>query len=137
MRAKNDQEYHGWKESASDGFGLLKRGWKPEEVVEFLFEEEAGEGRLAGTSVMLFILSIAEYEVRHNILEERILYAAAYHIYRYENMGRYRDDLEEEEIEELNKDIAYIKSKIELPILSPEDYADIEYQEAEDYDEWE
>lgn len=125
MRAKNDQDYLGWKGSASDGFGLLKNGWKPEEVVEFLFEEEAGEGRLVGTSVMLFILSIAEYEIRHGILEERICNAAAYHIYRYENMGRYRDDLSKDEIEELEKDIAYIKSNVELPVLAS--YADRDY----------
>ena len=74
---------------------------------------------------MLFIISIAEYEVRNNILEERIRNGAAYHIYRYENMGRYKADLSDIEIRELETDIAFIKSKVELPEL--ESYDDREY----------
>ena len=42
---------------------------------------------------------------------------AAYHIYRYENMGCYREGVSPEEIAEIEKDIAYIKSKVELPEL--------------------
>ena len=53
----------------------------------------------------------------HNILEDRIRNGAAYHIYRYDNMGRYKKDLSEEEIEQVERDIAFIKSKVELPEL--------------------
>ena len=127
MRAKNDSPYKEWKEGALDGFNNLELGWTPEQCTEFLFEQEADN--LKGTPVMLFILSIAEYELRHGILEERICNAAAYHIYRYENMRKYRDDLTKDEIEELEKDIAYIKSKVELPVLTS--YADRDYQESE------
>lgn len=48
---------------------------------------------------MLWFVSLGEYEVRHNILEERIRKHLCYHIYRYENMGRYKSDLTEEEID--------------------------------------
>ena len=73
----------------------------------------------------MFFLSIGEYEIRHNILEERIRNGLAYHIYRYENMDRYKTDLTSEEIAEVEKDIAYVKSKIELPEIVS--YADKDY----------
>ena len=72
----------------------------------------------------MWFISVGEYEVRHNILEDRVLLHLSYHIYRYENMGKYRADLTPEEIEEVEKDIAYIKSKVELPEL--ETYEDFE-----------
>ena len=112
--------YEDYKMIVEDGFHLLKEGKLNSacDVSEWLYDqvEEYGDG-ISNLSAMFFILSIAEYEVRHNILEDRIRNGAAYHIYRYENMGRYKKDLSEEEIEQVEKDIAFIKSKVELPEL--------------------
>lgn len=93
-------------------------------VTDYLFEQEQyAEYPLVGTSIFLWVISVGEYEVRHNILEDRVLDRLSYHIYRYENMGRYKSDLTEEEIEQVEKDIAYIKSKVELPeLVSYEDF---------------
>ena len=76
-------------------------------------------------TAMFFIISVAEYEIRHNLLEDRIRNGASYHIYRYEKMGRYKHDLSEEEIEQVEKDMAYIKSKVKLPELNS--YEDRDY----------
>ena len=66
----------------------------------------------AGTSEALWIISIGAYEVEHGILEERVLEQLSYHIPRYE-MGKY-NDITPEERELLEKDIAFIRSKVEL-----------------------
>ena len=66
----------------------------------------------------MWFIAPGEYELRHNILEDRVLIHLSYHIYRYENMGRYKDVLSTEEIEEVERDIAYIKSKVKLPELA-------------------
>lgn len=126
MRPQNDLTYHDRKEDAEGGFHLMERGLSPSDVSEWLYgqQDEYGDG-FTDTIAMLFIISIAEYEVRNNILEERIRNGAAYHIYRYENMGRYKADLSDIEIRELETDIAFIKSKVELPEL--ESYDDREY----------
>ena len=67
---------------------------------------------LIGTSEALWIISIGAYEVEHDILEERVLEQLSYHIPRYE-MGKY-NDITPEERELLEKDIAFIRSKVEL-----------------------
>ena len=67
---------------------------------------------LIGTSEALWIISIGAYEVEHDILEERVLEQLSYHIPRYE-MGKY-NDITPEEQELLEKDIALIRSKVEL-----------------------
>ena len=101
MRFTDDISYEDYKENVEDAFHLL--------------DDEEIQGAA----------SIAEYEVRHNMLEDRIRNGAAYHIYRYENMGRYKQDLSAEEIEQVEKDMAYIKSHVKLPKLKA--YADRDY----------
>ena len=123
MRTIDDCTYEEYKESVIDSFGLWKREatiWTPEHVTNMMINQEyeySDTEPLIGTSRLLFFLSIGEYEVRNDILEERIENALSYHIYRYENMGRYKEDLTPEEIEEVEKDIAYMKSKVKLPEL--------------------
>ena len=121
MRTIDDCTYREYKEYIDGAFNLWKNKpgeWTPEAVTSFLaHEEEYADHPLIDASKLLFFLAIGEYEVRNNILEYRVESALAYHIYRYENMGRYKKDLTPEEIEEVEKDIAYIKSKVELPEL--------------------
>lgn len=125
MRNKNDCNYAEYKEDVKESFGLIESQpnvWTPEYVTNFILEGKYDglncDGPLPDTSEFLFFLSIGEYELKHDILEERIANGLGYHIYRYENMGRYKADLTEEEIAEVEKDIAYIKSNIILPELS-------------------
>ena len=126
MRSKDDDTYQEYKESAFWSFVHWRNNeWPPEMTANWVIDE--GMGNIYGylmtdISEFLFFLSFGEYEVRNNILEDRILDGLSYHIYRYENMGKYKSDLTEEEITEVEKDIAYIKSKVELPEMKT--YAD-------------
>ena len=135
MRAKNDLSYFEYKESVNDDFGLWQRQpdvWTPEYVLSFIMEsmyENSDEDPFLGTSEFLFFMSVGEYELRHGILDRRIANGLGYHIYRYENMGRYKSDLTEEEIKEIEKDITYIKSEIILPVLYS--YEDREWEKTE------
>lgn len=128
MRMPDDYTYQEYKDSSADAFNLLElnpKDWKPENVTDWLMIEDIEETDepIIGTSRFLYFLSIGLCEVRRNILEYRIENALAYHIYRYENMGRYKEDLTPEEIKEVEKDIAYIKSKVKLPeLVSYEDF---------------
>ena len=131
MRTIDDCTYYEYKEDVIGSFNKWKRKpdvWAPNKVVDYMLDEafvNATTFPLVETSEFLFFLSIGEYEIRHNILEERIRNGLAYHIYRYENMDRYKTDLTSEEIAEVEKDIAYVKSKIELPEIVS--YADKDY----------
>ena len=120
--------YKDYKKKVEDAFRLLKDGelLSAYDVSEWLYDqiEEYGDG-FSNLSAMFFIISVAEYEIRHNLLEDRIRNGASYHIYRYEKMGRYKPDLSEEEIEQVEKDMAYIKSKVKLPELNS--YEDRDY----------
>ena len=133
MRTIDDCTYQEYKDSVLDAFMLWRDKptvWTPEHVVNYLFDEELENSDtepLVDTSEFLFFLSIGEYEVRHNILEERIANGLGYHIYRYENMVRYKADLTLEEITEVEKDIVYIKSKIKLPEMNS--YADKKWKQ--------
>lgn len=133
MRTIDDCTYQEYKDSVFDAFMLWEDKpmiWTPAHVVNYLLDEELENSDtepLVDASEFLFFLSIGEYEVRHDILEERIANGLGYHIYRYENMGRYKADLTTEEIAEVEKDIAYIKDKIELPEMNS--YADRNWKE--------
>ena len=120
-READDGLYDEKKCEVAQAFARQSEGWSIYSCVGYLFDGWTDD-ELNSTSGMLFVIAIAEYEIRHDILEDRVRNAASYHIYRYENMGRYKDELLPEEIVELEKDIAFIKSKVELPeIVSYED----------------
>lgn len=119
MRINDDFLYGEWKERIEDAFHMFEwDSFSPEECVGYIVDEanENGDG-IYGTSTFLFILAVTTRELELDVLEEQILYNAAYHIYRYENMGKYKDDLTQEEIEDIERDIAFVKSKVELPEL--------------------
>lgn len=111
MRAEDDLTYQEYKEGVEDAMSLIKHsGWTPRQVTDWMTEEN--NDMLIGTSEALWIISIGAYEVEHDILEERVLEQLSYHIPRYE-MGKY-NDITPEERELLEKDIAFIRSKVEL-----------------------
>ena len=111
MRAEEDMTYQEYKEGVESCMKRIERyGWSVREVTDCMTEED--NDLLIGTSEALWIISIGAYEVEHDILEERVLEQLSYHIPRYE-MGKY-SDITPEEKEILEKDIAYIKSKVEL-----------------------
>ena len=111
MRAEDDLTYQEYKDGVHDAMNLMEYlGWTPRQVTDWMTEED--NELLIGTSEALWIISIGAYEVEHDILEERVLEQLSYHIPRYE-MGKY-NDITPEERELLEKDIAFIRSKVEL-----------------------
>jgi hypothetical protein len=111
MRAEDDLTYQEYKDRVHDAMNLIEfYGWTPRQVTDWMTEED--NELLIGTSEALWIISIGAYEVEHDILEERVLEQLSYHIPRYE-MGKY-NDITPEERELLEKDIALIRSKVEL-----------------------
>ena len=111
MRAEDDLTYQEYKDNVLDYMMHYERlGWEPRQVTDWMTEEDSE--LLIGTSEALWMISIGAYEVEHDILEERVLEQLSYHIPRYE-MGKY-NDITPEERELLEKDIAFIRSKVEL-----------------------
>ena len=111
MRAEDDLTYQEYKENVEDAMRYIKNhGWTPRQVTDRMTDED--NELLIGTSEALWIISIGAYEVEHDILEERVLEQLSYHIPLYE-MGKY-NDITPEERELLEKDIALIRSKVEL-----------------------
>lgn len=132
MRIRDDVTYQEWKESVVAAYMHYEWGWWPPEECRGYLEDEEIEnaegfydknGEPCDGTIFLFAIAVTEREIRLNCLEEQVQLIAAYHIYRYENMGRYKADLSQEEIEEVEKDIKYIKSRIELPELKSYDDA--------------
>ena len=111
IREKQERTRETVKDRVHDALNLIELcGWTPRQVTDWMTEED--NELLIGTSEALWIISIGAYEVEHDILEERVLEQLSYHIPRYE-MGKY-NDITPEERELLEKDIAFIRSKIEL-----------------------
>ena len=111
MRAEDDLTYQEYKEDVEDAMRFMEHsGWTVRQVTDRMTDED--NELLIGTSEALWIISIGAYEVEHDILEERVLEQLSYHIPRYE-MGKYNDTTPEER-ELLEKDIALIRSKVEL-----------------------
>ena len=101
MRAEDDLTYQEYKEGVEDAMRYIKNhGWTPRQVTDRMTDED--NELLIGTSEALWIISIGAYEVEQ----------LSYHIPRYE-MGKY-NDITPEERELLEKDIAFIRSKVEL-----------------------
>ena len=113
VRNKDDCTYAEYKEDVVGAFHLYEEdGWPAEHVTNYLAEDDwYGEG-LIGTSAFLWYISIATREVELGCLEDRVLAQISYHIPLYDN-GDY-NDLEPEEKAMVDKDVDFIKSKVEL-----------------------
>lgn len=115
MRTKKDYTYNEWKESIYDAFLLYEEKHYPsaEMCVNYIMgqEEEYHDGfEFVGTTIFLFLLSVAVREVELDILEDRVRKAVSFHIILYDD-GEYKEDLAPEEIEPVEKDIAFLKDK--------------------------
>lgn len=115
MRAKDDCTYKEYKDGVLDAFRLLGREAyrMPEDVTNYIVDEDIESGTAIGTSIALEILAIGEYEIRNNLLEDRVLEQLSYHIPRFK-MGKYDDDLTPEEHKQVEDDVEYILSMVKL-----------------------
>lgn len=115
MRVDPELTYAEYKEGVEGAFNLLGRkghetadtitNWMADEDDDLLVPES--------TSLAIWLISIGEYEIRHDILEDRVLVQLSHYIPEF-NRGAYDDDLTEEEYKQVKADVDYILSKVKL-----------------------
>ena len=111
MRIKDDISYQEYKEGAVNAFHLYELGdYTPEDVTNWMTDED--NEYLEGTSLFLWIISITVREIELNILEDRVLCQASFHIPLYDKGEYHNIDSEEKKL--VDKDITFIKSKVQL-----------------------
>ena len=120
MRVAPEFTYPEYKVWVMDAFRLLKNNVckTADEVTDYMANEDDDLFVEGSTSLAIWIVTIGEYEVRHDILEERVHTELCYHIPRFLD-GLYDDDLTEEEHKQMQEDVDYILSKIELYEVHP------------------
>lgn len=120
MRVDPDLVYNDYKDRVIGAFNLLgDKGWeKAEKVTNYMTDEDNDLLVKDSTSLAIWIVTIGEYEVRLDILEERVHTELCYHIPRFLD-GIYDEDLTEEEHKQMQADVDYILSKIELYEVVP------------------
>ena len=120
MRVDPELTYQDYKDWVEDAFRPLgKKGWENAEIVtDYMTDEDNDLLVKDSTSLAIWIVTIGEYEVRHDILEERVHTELCYHIPRFLD-GLYDDDLTEEEHKQMQADVDYILSTIELYEVHP------------------
>ncbi len=120
MRVDPELTYQDYKDGLIVAFNRLgRKGWEnAEKVTNYLADEDDDLLIEDSTSLAIWIITIGEYEIRHNILEKRVHDQLCYHIPRFLD-GVYDDDLSEEEHKQMQADVDYILSKIELYEIVP------------------
>ncbi len=127
MRYDDGLTYKEYKEEVEGSMYMIEKfGYTAEEVTNYMTDEDNDMLVPNSTSLALWIISIGEYEIRHNILEDRVLEQLSWHIPRF-HMGKYIDDLSKEELEQVKADIEYIESKVTL--IKLKSYEDDEEEE--------
>ena len=122
MRVDPELTYQDYKDGVEDAFHLLERKICKTvgEVTDYMTDEDDDLLIKDSTSLAIWIVTIGEYEVRHDILEKRVHNELCYNIPRFLD-GVYDDDLSEEEHKQMQEDVDYILSKIELYEVHPVD----------------
>ena len=115
MRVDPELTYQDYKDWVIGAFNLLGRkgcetadritNWMADEGDDLLVKDS--------TSLAIWIITIGEYEIRHDILEERVHDQLCYHIPRFLD-GVFDDDLSEKEHKQMQADVDYILSKVEM-----------------------
>ena len=120
MRVDPELTYQDYKDGLIDAFHLLERKICKTvgDVTDYMTDEDDDLLIKDSTSLAIWIVTIGEYEVRHDILEKRVHNELCYHIPRFLD-GVYDDDLSEEEHKQMQADVDYILSKIELYEVVP------------------
>ena len=115
MRVDPELVYNDYKDRVIGAFNLFwKKGWeKAENITNYMADEDDDLLIEDSTSLAIWIITIGEYEIRHNILEKRVHDQLCYHIPRFLD-GVFDDDLTEEEHKQMQEDVDYILSKVEM-----------------------
>jgi hypothetical protein len=128
-----EQTYQDYKNEVEESFQRLgRKNWEDaKSITDYMAEEDDDLLILNSTSLALWMISIGEYEVRHNILENRVRKMLGFHIPRFLD-GRYTEDLTEEEYEQVKADVEYILSETEIEYWNNIEDMDPEKEEITD-----
>ena len=115
MRVEPELIYQDYKDRVEDAFRLLENNTckSVDDVTNYMADEDDDLLVADSTSLAIWIITIGEYEIRHNILEKRVHDQLCYHIPRFLD-GVFDDDLTEEEHKQMQADVDYILSKVEM-----------------------
>lgn len=115
MRTKNDFSYSDYKEDISDRMLYLKDpDFEPWNISSWAISEcDMTIGPLLETSEALLYMAIGEYEIKHDILEERIREKLMILVPKFES-GYFDKDLYKKEKEMLMSDCKFIRQSIEI-----------------------
>lgn len=115
MRVDPELTYQDYRDRVEDAFRLLENNIckSVDDVTNYMTDEDNDLLVKDSTSLAIWIITIGEYEIRHNILEERVHDQLCYHIPRFLD-GIFDDDLTKEEHKQMQKDVDYILSKVEM-----------------------
>lgn len=123
MRVEPELTYQDYKDGVEHCFDYLgsKHFETADTITDWMADEDDDLLVADSTSLAIWIITIGEYEIRHNILEKRVHNQLCYHIPRFLD-GVFDDDLSDEEHKQMQADVDYILSKIELYEVHPESY---------------
>ena len=115
MRVDPELTYQDYRDRVEDAFRLLENNIckSVDDVTNYMTDEDNDLLVKDSTSLAIWIITIGEYEIRHNILEKRVHDQLCYHIPRFLD-GVFDDDLTEEEPKQMQADVDYILSKVEM-----------------------
>ena len=115
MRVDPELTYQDYRDRVEDAFRLLENNIckSVDDVTNYMTDEDNDLLVKDSTSLAIWIITIGEYEIRHNILEKRVHDQLCYHIPRFLD-GVFDDDLIEEEHKQMQADVDYILSKVEM-----------------------
>ena len=115
MRVDPELTYQDYRDRVEDAFRLLENNIckSVDDVTNYMTDEDNDLLVKDSTSLAIWIITIGEYEIRHNILEKRVHDQLCYHIPRFGD-GVFDDDLTEEEHKQMQADVDYILSKVEM-----------------------
>ena len=115
MRVDPELTYQDYRDRVEDAFRLLENNIckSVDDVTNYMTDEDNDLLVKDSTSLAIWIITIGEYEIRHNILEKRVHDQLCYHIPRFLDEV-FDDDLTEEEHKQMQADVDYILSKVEM-----------------------
>lgn len=120
MRVDPELTYQDYKDGVIGAFNLLgdKGCETAEDITNWMADEYDDLLVRDSTSLAIWLVTIGEYEIRHDILEDRVHDQLCYYIPRFLD-GLCDEDLTEEEHKQMQADVEYILSKIELYEVHP------------------
>jgi hypothetical protein len=133
MRVEPELTYQDYKDGVITAFHLLGQETleTPRDITDYMADEDDDLLIINSTSLALWMISIGEYEVRHNILENRVREMLGFHIPRFLD-GRYTKDLTKEEYKQVKADVEYVLSQTEIKFWDNIEDMDLETEEITD-----